>query len=266
MSSLEWNDSKVQKVTIEYADRYESKWWSRLPIADARSLLFSYDTQEPPQLFFCLLIWLQSAVFSDKNHHIQCATDSILVKTKEFSDETFYPVSVSRWTNFPAYYETEPMSLRFILLEKEDEVFGRDFLSKLHHVSEFLRMCESLSLGKLKWFSFVRHHQESWFLDGESFPSFHSPSSENVSSTPRAHSFEKTVSSLSFNIAWLIRPFHSIPLNEFLLLRMLNLLNKSYLNSNVKNPTLSNPLPGKQWLSPFDLTSSVCNNKRDSIQ
>jgi hypothetical protein len=42
------------------------------------------------------------------------------------------------------------MSLRFILLEKEDEVFGRDFLSKLHHVSEFLRMCESLSLGKLK--------------------------------------------------------------------------------------------------------------------
>jgi hypothetical protein len=42
------------------------------------------------------------------------------------------------------------MSLRSILFEKKDEVSGRDFLTKLHHASEFLGMGESLSLGKLK--------------------------------------------------------------------------------------------------------------------
>jgi len=70
--------------------------------------------------------------------------------TEELSDKTFYPISVSRRTDFPAYHKTEPMNLRSILFEKKDEVSGRDFLTKLHHASEFLGMGDSLSLGKLK--------------------------------------------------------------------------------------------------------------------
>lgn len=136
----------------------------------------------------------------------------MLVLTEELSDKTLYPISVSRYTDFPAYHKTEPMSLRSILFEKKDEVSGRDFLTKLHHASEFLGMDESFSLRKLERFSFVHHHQETGILHGESFPSFHSPSLENVSSAFGAHSFQKTVSSLSLDIAWLIRPFHPIPL------------------------------------------------------
>jgi hypothetical protein len=42
------------------------------------------------------------------------------------------------------------MNLRSILFEKKDEVSGRDFLTKLHHASEFLGMDEPLSLGKFE--------------------------------------------------------------------------------------------------------------------
>ncbi len=70
--------------------------------------------------------------------------------TEELSDKAFYPISVSRGTHFPAYHKTESMSLRMILFKKKNDVSGRDFLTKLHHASEFLGMGESLSLGKLK--------------------------------------------------------------------------------------------------------------------
>jgi hypothetical protein len=42
------------------------------------------------------------------------------------------------------------MNLRIILFEKKDDVSGRDFLTKLHHASEFLGMGEAFSLGKLE--------------------------------------------------------------------------------------------------------------------
>jgi len=42
------------------------------------------------------------------------------------------------------------MNLRSILFGKKNEVSGREFLTKLHHASEFLGMGESLSLAKLK--------------------------------------------------------------------------------------------------------------------
>jgi hypothetical protein len=67
--------------------------------------------------------------------------------TEELPDKTLYPIPVSCGTNFSAHHKTEPMSLRFILFKKKDDVSGRDFLAKLHHASEFLGMGESLSLG-----------------------------------------------------------------------------------------------------------------------
>jgi len=70
--------------------------------------------------------------------------------TEELSSKTFYPISVSRRTHFPAYHKTEPMNLRIILFEEKDDVSGRDFPTKLHHASEFLGMGESLSLWKLE--------------------------------------------------------------------------------------------------------------------
>jgi len=52
-------------------------------------------------------------------------------------------------------------------------------------------------------------------LNSQPLSSLHSPSLQDISTAPGAHSFQKSVGSLPFDIAWLIGPFHRSPLMCF---------------------------------------------------
>ena len=111
-----------------------------------------------------------------------------------------------------------------VFSDEEDKASRGNPPAKLHDRSEILRLTNSLLFCKperTRWDGPARHLSAEWIpipssrtqkLNGQPFPSLHSPPLQNISAAPGTHPLQESMSPLASEITGLVRPFHRIPL------------------------------------------------------